>query len=142
MGSSGHMTDRHHYRHHPRGARRVLVVEDDDLVALVAVDMIEELGYQARRVATADAALRELNEGASVDLVFSDIMMPGTLDGVGLAREIRRKRPGLPVVLTSGQAEMASRQAATQQIKIIPKPYHMEQLRDVLNAAACTAQDS
>ncbi|HEY2686128.1 MAG TPA: response regulator [Steroidobacteraceae bacterium] len=117
---------------------RVLVVEDDDLVAFVALDMLEELGFEARRVATADAALEALNEGQAVDLVFSDIMMPGNLDGLGLAKEIRRKRPGLPVVLTSGQAEMASRQAAAQQLKIIPKPYRMEQLRDVLHAASRT----
>jgi DNA-binding NtrC family response regulator len=104
--------------------------------------MLEELGFEARRVATADAALEALNEGEAVDLVFSDIMMPGNLDGLGLAKEIRRKRPGLPVVLTSGQAEMASRQAAAQQLKIIPKPYRMEQLRDVLHAASRTARDN
>jgi CheY-like chemotaxis protein len=138
MGSTGCQTDRTSLR----PPHRVLVVEDDDLVAFVALDMLEELGFEARRVATADAALEALNEGQAVDLVFSDIMMPGNLDGLGLAKEIRRKRPGLPVVLTSGQAEMASRQAAAQQLKIIPKPYRMEQLRDVLHAASRTARDN
>jgi DNA-binding NtrC family response regulator len=54
---------------------------------------------------------------------------------VELAQEIRRRRPDLPVLLTSGFAEAASRSAAAEQIRIIPKPYRMDELRDALAAA-------
>jgi DNA-binding LytR/AlgR family response regulator len=58
------------------------------------------------------------------------------MNGVELAQEIRRRRPNLPVLLTSGYAEAASRSATVHQIKIIPKPYRMEELRDALTAVS------
>jgi CheY-like chemotaxis protein len=57
-----------------------------------------------------------------VDLVFSDIMMPGGMNGVELAREIRSRRRGLPVLLTSGYAEAAKRDAEAEGVRILPKP--------------------
>jgi CheY-like chemotaxis protein len=111
----------------------VLVVEDDDEVAALTVEMINELGYGTTRVASAEAALGALANRRSVDIVFSDVMMPG-MNGVELAQEIRRRRPNLPVLLTSGYAEAAQRNAGAQKIKIIPKPYRIDELRDALAA--------
>jgi CheY-like chemotaxis protein len=115
-------------------AAQVLVVEDDDEVAALTVEMINQLGYDTTRVASAEAALGALADRRSVDIVFSDVMMPGRMNGVELAQEIRRRRPNLPVLLTSGYAEAARRKAGAQQIKIIPKPYRIDELRDALAA--------
>ena len=115
-------------------AGQVLVVEDDDEVAALTVEMIEQLGYGTTRVASAEAALGALADRRSVDIVFSDVMMPGRMNGVELAQEIRRRRPNLPVLLTSGFAEAARRKAGAQPIKIIPKPYRIDELRDALAA--------
>jgi signal transduction histidine kinase/CheY-like chemotaxis protein len=114
---------------------QVLLVEDDDEVAALTEEMINQLGYDTTRVASAEAALGALADRRAVDIVFSDVMMPGRMDGVELAQEIRRRRPNLPILLTSGYAESASRSAAAHQIKIIPKPYRLDQLRDALAAA-------
>ncbi len=115
-------------------AAQVLVVEDDDEVAALTVEMIHQLGYDTTRVASAEAALGALADHRTVDIVFSDVMMPGRMNGVELAQEIRRRRPNLPVLLTSGYAEAARRKAGSQQLKIIPKPYRIDELRDALAA--------
>jgi len=127
---------------HPPGAGQVLVVEDDDEVAALTVEMINQLGYDTTRVASAEAALGALADRRSVDIVFSDIMMPGRMNGVELAQEIRRRRPDMPVLLTSGYAEGVRRNAAAQQIKIIPKPYRIDELRDALAAVRQDARES
>ena len=124
------------------GEGQVLVVEDDDEVAALTVDMIHELGYDTTRVASAEAALGALADRRPVDIVFSDVMMPGRMNGVELAQEIRRRRPNLPVLLTSGYAEAARRKAGAQLIKIIPKPYRIDELRDALAAVRQDARDS
>ncbi len=113
-------------------AGQVLLVEDDDEVAALTVEMINQLGYDTTRVASAEAALGALADKRAIDIVLSDVMMPGRMNGVDLAQEIRRRRPHLPVLLTSGYAEAASRSAAAHQIRIIPKPFRMEELREAL----------
>jgi CheY-like chemotaxis protein len=118
----------------PGAGAQVLVVEDDDEVAALTVEMINQLGYDTTRVASAEAALGALADRRCVDIVFSDVMMPGRMNGVELAQEIRRRRPNLPVLLTSGYAESARRKAGGQQVKIIPKPYRIDELRDALAA--------
>jgi signal transduction histidine kinase/CheY-like chemotaxis protein len=121
---------------------QVLVVEDDDEVAALTVEMINQLGYGTTRVASAEAALGALADRRSVDIVFSDVMMPGRMNGVELAQEIRRRRPNLPVLLTSGYADAARRKAGAQQIKIIPKPYRIDELRDALASVRQDARKS
>jgi len=123
-------------------AHAVGAVEDDDDVAALTVEMINQLGYDTTRVASAEAALGALADRRSVDIVFSDIMMPGRMNGVELAQEIRRRRPDMPVLLTSGYAEGVRRNAAAQQIKIIPKPYRIDELRDALAAVRQDARES
>jgi signal transduction histidine kinase/ActR/RegA family two-component response regulator len=113
----------------------VLLVEDDDEVASLASEMLNQLGYEVTRAATAAAALSALTNGRPVDIVFSDIMMPGGMNGVSLAREISRRRADLPVVLTSGYAEAAAREANAAGIRILPKPYRLDELSAALRAA-------
>ncbi len=113
----------------------ILVVEDDDEVAALVTEMLGQLGFGCTRVASADAALGALADGRRIDAVFSDVMMPGGVDGVELARELRDRRPDLPIVLTSGYADAFAPQAAAQGLTLLPKPYSSADLATVLNEA-------
>ncbi len=97
--------------------------------------MLEQLGFEVTRAASASAALGALANGRKVDLVFSDIMMPGGMNGVELAREIRSRRADIPVLLTSGYAEAARRLADEAGLRILPKPYGLSELAAALSAA-------
>ena len=108
----------------------VLIVDDSAEVAEVTASLFEHLGYATIYRDSADAALRLLDDGAKIDLVFSDIVMPGPIDGVGLAREIRSLYPDLPVVLTTGYSDAA--QAAPSNLRILRKPFDTDALRDFI----------
>jgi PAS domain S-box-containing protein len=108
----------------------VLVVDDSADVAEVTSSLFEHLGYHTVYQDSADAALKLLADGTKVDLVFSDIVMPGTIDGVGLASEIRSRYPRLPVILTTGYSDAA--QAAPSDLKILRKPFDTDALRSFI----------
>jgi PAS domain S-box-containing protein len=108
----------------------VLVVDDSIDVAEVTSSLFEQLGYDTVYRESADAALNLLADGANVDLVFSDIVMPGTMDGVSLANELRSRYPTLPVILTTGYSDAAK--AAPPDLKIIHKPFDSDTLLSVL----------
>jgi CheY-like chemotaxis protein len=131
-----HLVDLHVERQLPGAAGCVLLVEDDDEVAKLVGEMLYQLGYEVTRAASAAAALGALANGRHVDLVFSDIMMPGGMNGVDLAREIRSRRRGLPVLLTSGYAEAARRDADAEGVRILPKPYRLDELATALHSLA------
>jgi signal transduction histidine kinase/CheY-like chemotaxis protein len=107
---------------------QILLVEDDDEVASLVREMLDELGYEVLRVASASAALGALGNGRDVDLVFSDIMMPGGMDGMQLAREIRTRKPHMPILLTSGFAAAFQSLADAENIRLLPKPYRLNEL--------------
>jgi CheY-like chemotaxis protein len=67
--------------------------------------------------------------------MFSDIMMPGGMNGVELAREVRKRKPDLPILLTSGYAEAAQRAAEAEGVRILPKPYRIDELAVALAQA-------
>jgi signal transduction histidine kinase len=113
----------------------VLLVEDNDEVAALVEEMLEQLGCHVIRAATAAAALGALANDRRVDLVFSDIMMPGGMDGVELAREIRRRRRDLPVLLTSGYAEAVKDRTFEAGVRVLRKPYRIEELAAALDEA-------
>jgi PAS domain S-box-containing protein len=108
----------------------VLVVDDSADVAEVTSSLFEHLGYETIYRDSAEAALKLLEAGTKIDLVFSDIVMPGTIDGVGLAREIRSRYPNLPVALTTGYSDAAK--AAPPNLRILRKPFDTEALRDFI----------
>jgi len=114
-------------------AGQVLLVEDDDEVAALAAEMLKSIGFGVTRVASASAALGALANERPVSLVFSDIMMPGGMNGVELAREIRVRRPALPVLLATGYQEAAAG-AAKDGIGVLLKPYSMEELASAISA--------
>ncbi len=107
------------------GSGTVLLVEDNPDVASVSRNLLEQLGYNVRKVADAETALREI-ERNEIDLVFSDIVMPGGLDGLGLAHRLREIRPDLPVLLATGYSDAAA--GVRGEFPILRKPYEIHQL--------------
>lgn len=97
------------------------------------------------RAAQAADALVLLETGQQVDLVFSDMVMPGEIDGLSLAKTIRDRHPNLPVILTTGYSEAAAA-AAAERLPLLLKPYSLSKLADTLsdlmprNAAAKPAE--
>ena len=116
-------------------AGQVLLVEDDNYVAALTEDLLGQLGYRITRVASAEAALGALADDRLIDIVFSDVMMPGKMNGVDLAHELRVRRPDLPVLLTSGYAEAAKKGAEAEGVSILPKPYRLEDLAKAFELA-------
>jgi PAS domain S-box-containing protein len=112
------------------GGESILLVEDNAEVASVAEGLLLQLGYRVRSVDSADAALRLLAADRTVDLVFSDIVMPGEYDGLALARRIASDHPEVAVLLTSGYAR-----AAGAGFTILRKPYRLPALAAALRTA-------
>jgi PAS domain S-box-containing protein len=102
----------------------VLVVDDNPEVAEVSASMLEQLGYEVRRVSDAAGALAAVDAHA-FDLVMSDIVMPG-MDGVALARAVRARRPDLPVLLVTGYSEAAAEAGA--EFPVMRKPFQLAEL--------------
>ncbi len=113
----------------------VLLVEDDNEVAALVTEMLAQLGYDVTRTASVAATLGALANGRQVDVVFSDIMMPGDMNGIDLARELGRRYPNLPVLLTSGYSEASKNEAAGECVGILSKPYRLDELAAALNGA-------
>jgi PAS domain S-box-containing protein len=116
-------------------ACRVLLVEDDVQVASLTSAMLAELGYEVIPVTTGQAALDELAATPGIGLVLSDVMMPGGMDGMALVREMRQRRISLPVVLVSGFSAAAKRDAESEGIPLLPKPYSLDDLASQLTSA-------
>jgi CheY-like chemotaxis protein len=116
---------------------QVLCVEDNAEVADAAAGLLEHLGHSPRMVSSADAALQILEDGVLPDLVFSDIVMAGELDGLGLARRIRATWPALPVLLATGYSREA--EAIGDEFPILAKPYQAGDLSHAINAVIAAA---
>jgi CheY-like chemotaxis protein len=116
----------------------VLVVEDDETVLAMAVEALGSLGYRVSTATSARAAVEALEKDDGIDLVFSDVVMPGGWNGIELAHRVRGLRPGTRVLLTSGYVgDRAS--APAHDFPLIDKPYELSHLaakvREVLDAA-------
>jgi CheY-like chemotaxis protein len=103
----------------------VLIVEDDELVGELAAGMFAELGFEAVVTHSAKDALERLAGGERPKLVFTDVVMPGGISGLELARKVRDRFPELPVLLTTGYSEHA---AGPHGFPVLQKPYEMESL--------------
>jgi CheY-like chemotaxis protein len=110
---------------------RLLLVEDNSEIAAATQLALESLGCSVQRCASADEALAVLRTGTLPDAVLSDIMMPGSMDGIGLARHLREHHPDLPVALMTGYAERLA-DAEALNIRVLPKPFDVQGLRHLL----------
>jgi PAS domain S-box-containing protein len=107
------------------GSGTVLLVEDNPEVAEASISYFEQLGYNVRWVPDASEALTEI-ERNGIDIVCSDIVMPGRMDGIALAKTIRAKDPKMPILLMTGYSAAAKEVAA--QFPILRKPYQLHEL--------------
>jgi CheY-like chemotaxis protein len=116
---------------------RVLVVEDDDRVRRLTVLRLTELGYRVLEAGHGAAALTILSETPDIDIVFSDLVMPGGISGFDLARQVRERYPGTLVILTSGySAELLNQdEVAELGLKVLRKPYRQADLARAFRAA-------
>jgi PAS domain S-box-containing protein len=110
----------------PVSGGMVLLVEDNPEVASVGESMLKELGYQVKLVGDADAALAALS-GESFDLVVSDIVMAGQMDGLALVRIIRKWQPGLPVLLATGYGDR-THEAIAEKFIVMRKPFKLAEM--------------
>ncbi len=119
---------------------RVLLVEDELLIAEWVAESLEEQGFAVYTVTNAMDALRHLN-AELVDVLFTDINLPGGVDGTALARRARELRPDLPVVYASGRVNMLDPQVCVPGSAFVTKPYVPDLIGRVLaNAVKATAE--
>lgn len=113
-----------------RGNETVLLVEDQQDVGDYAEAVLTDFGYTVLRADNADAALELLDGAGTIDLLFSDLIMPGGMNGVMLAREVKRRRPRMRVLLTTGYAESSIERvdARGAEFELIQKPYKRSEL--------------
>ena len=115
----------------------LLLVEDEEALADVTAALLMAHGARVMRARHAEAALRLLDAGAAIDIVLSDIVMPGPLNGVALARRLRAERPELPVVLITGFSNTAM---AEGEFTVLRKPCAPAELVGALQAALAAAR--
>lgn len=122
------------------GKAAILVVEDEALIRMVIADQLRDSGYDVVETRSADEAVALMEKGLHVDAVFSDVNLPGTLNGIGLVRWLRSQRPQIPVLLTSGAISVQDIPADLRDIDLLLKPYDVEEvvrrIGPVLAAAA------
>ncbi|TVR08319.1 MAG: response regulator [Salinarimonadaceae bacterium] len=104
------------------GKAVVLVVEDDMLIRMGAVDLVLSAGYEALEARDADDAIRILESRSDIDLVFTDVQMPGTMDGVKLTHFIRDRWPPVKLIVASGAAILEESQLPGGS-RFFSKPY-------------------
>ena len=113
----------------------ILVVDDEQIVRMGAVDMLEEAGHRVIEADSADAAILILEGRDDIDIVFSDVRMPGTMDGLRLLHVIRKRWPPIRLVLTSG-TPIPGLDHLPSGSRFIPKPYNNADLLSALSGAS------
>jgi CheY-like chemotaxis protein len=121
--------------------RSVLVVEDEFLIRFMLSDYLTECGYRVMEASSADDAIQLLETSHDdIDVVFSDVNMPGSTDGFGLARWVRTYRPETPVLLASGVARKShAAEEGFPPDDLVEKPYDLERIAERIESLAQTA---
>ena len=110
---------------------RILVVEDELLIRLLISDVLRDAGYEVVEAVNGDEALDLINAGIAVDLVLSDVRMPGSTDGLALLKFVREKLADLPVIIVSGHLEPQVALAAGA-AQFLAKPFKIEEALKVV----------
>ncbi len=125
-----------------KAAGQALLVEDDDDVAALTTEMLADLGWRVTRAASGEAALALLAARADIDFVFSDVMMPGGMNGLEMSRRARERNPRLRILLTSGYAAPVAQEATRAGLPLLPKPFTIEALANAVAKATTSARQS
>jgi len=115
---------------------RILVVEDELLIGEMVAEVLAEYGFEVVTVANAKQALEHLTCGAPCDCLFTDINLPGGIDGAALAQLARKLRPDLPVVYASGAISRIEQLDAVPGSTFVPKPYDPKKVCGLLEKVA------
>ena len=110
----------------------VLVVEDEPLLRMMAVDLVEDAGFEAVEATDADQAVRILEKRTDIRIVFTDIDMPGSMNGMKLAAAIRDRWPPIEIILTSGHFDRQDVELPARSV-FFPKPYDRQTITDQLH---------
>ena len=114
----------------------VLVVEDENLIRMSAVEMIEEAGFEVIPASNADEAIRILESRNDIRAVFTDVHMPGSMDGLRLARVVRARWPPVALVVTSGRTNVLETDLPAG-ARFLRKPYQSAQIATALQQLVC-----
>src|ERR1700685_3706324 len=111
-----------------RAAAAVLIVDDEALIRMDAVSLAEDAGFLAYEARSADEAIRMLELHDEIRLIFTDINMPGSIDGLKLAHYVRGRWPPVKIIVTSGKATLRCEELPAGAV-FLGKPYHPEHVR-------------
>ena len=117
----------------------VLIVEDEWLLRMNAVDVIKSAGFAVVEAENADEAIEILELRRDITVLFTDIQMPGSMDGLKLARAVRGRWPPIKIVATSGLVDVGEKDLP-EGGRFLAKPYRSEELADILRELICGRQ--
>lgn len=120
----------------------VLLVEDEVLISMLVADMLAEHGFAVHEMTTADAALGYVEAGGPVDVLFTDVNLPGSMDGRELARRLRARRPELPVVYASGRHDNDDVGPLVPRSVFMTKPYDPNEVCKLLGRLTAAVASS
>jgi CheY-like chemotaxis protein len=121
----------------PTGRETILIVEDEEDVRLLACRVLSGLGYRILQATQGDAALKIIDEAPEISLLFTDVVLPGGMNGPEIARQAQARKPSLKVLYTSGYTGNAVQQleALKTDVRLITKPYAIDDLAQTVRAA-------
>lgn len=113
---------------------RILVVEDDHHIGRLVERILVREGFEVVRVMDVESAWNVLDQPPAVDLLFTDVVLPGTSSGAELAATLRARQPELPIILTTGydQSRIADHPGLLESVAFLPKPFTAAQVRDLV----------
>ncbi len=118
---------------YPNPPRTVLVVEDEALLRLYAIDLVEEAGFTAIEAKNADEAVAILESRSDITLLFTDVHMPGSMDGLKLAHAVRKRWPPIKIIIVSGQRHLTENELPCDS-RFFGKPFQIEKVIGELRA--------
>lgn len=113
----------------------VLVVEDEPLLRMMAIDLVEDAGFEAIEAADADEAVRILEARADIRIVFTDIDMPGSMNGMRLAAAVRDRWPPIEIIIVSGHVRLSDIDLPDRSV-FFSKPYDWQKVTAMLHRMA------
>jgi CheY-like chemotaxis protein len=110
----------------------VLIVEDETLISHLVADWLNDRGFAVHEAASGDEALNYIDQGGAVDVMFTDVNLPGSLNGAELATAVRARRPELPIVYASGRYTSDEIAPLVPRSVFVPKPYNPAEVCSLL----------
>ncbi len=120
----------------------VLIVEDESLISHLVADWLNDRGFAVHEAASGDEALAYIDRGGAVDVMFTDVNLPGSINGAELAAEVRARRPELPIVYASGRCSADDIAPLVSRSVFVPKPYNRDDVCSLLERLTGTCRTS